>query len=153
MSNQAGWEDTQHYNPCTAHRESTGTSTNMSVSPRGLCTVTLPAMTGQPAPLSVPPGTPERPAPTSQAGAAWEGTAGTGCGPGSPPPLPLHGNRSYRKASPPLTQMKRGHKCQQSQHPPPFPSLLNFCLKVTALHSSSFAFWNTFHRLRDGQAI
>lgn len=36
---------------------------------------------------------------------------------------------------------------------PPFPSLLNFCLKVTALHSSSFAFWNTFHRLRDGQAI
>lgn len=32
-------------------RESIGTSTNMSVTPRGICTVTLPAMTGQPAPI------------------------------------------------------------------------------------------------------
>lgn len=41
-----------------------------------------------------------------------------GCSPGSPPPLPLHGNRSHREASPPLTQMKGGHRCQQSQQPP-----------------------------------
>lgn len=60
--------------------------------------------------------------------------------------------RSYRKASPPLTQMKRGHKCQQSQHSP-LPFLLNFLLKVTAVHSSYFLFQNTFHRLMDGKAI
>lgn len=46
-----GWKYIQHYNPFTSHRESTGTSTNMSVTPRGICTVTLPAMTGQPAPI------------------------------------------------------------------------------------------------------
>lgn len=76
---------------------------------------------------------------TSRSGAALRGNRSPGLGPGSPPPLPLHGNRSYREASPPLTQMKRGHKCQQSQHPP-VPSRLNFLLKVTAVHSSSVAF-------------
>lgn len=35
--NQEGWEYIQHYNPFTSHRESTGTSTNTSVTPRGLC--------------------------------------------------------------------------------------------------------------------
>lgn len=75
----------------------------------------------------------------SSSGSDWL----SGCGPLSPPPLPLHGNRSHREASPPLTQMKRGHKCQQSQQPP-FPSLLNFLLKVTVVHSFYSAFENTF---------
>lgn len=64
----------------------------------------------------------------------WEGTARSGCGPRSPPPLPLHGNAATEKPVHLLRKWKRGHKCQQSQHPP-LPSLLNFLLKVTAEHS------------------
>lgn len=131
-----GWEHIQHYNPFTSHRDSTGTCTNTSVTPRGMCTVTLPAMTGQPSPLSVPPWHTWAPCPfTSHSGAAlrrlshgcsWESSPTTS--PWQPQP---------GEASPPLTQMKGGHKCQQSQHPP-FPSLLNFLLKVTVAHFSAF---------------
>lgn len=139
-----GWEHIQHYNPFISHRESTGTCTNISVTPRGMCTVTLPAMTGRPSPLSVPPRHTWAPCPfTSHLGAALKQTLAHGLPPGSPPPLPLHGNRSHREASPPLTQMKGGHKCQQSQHPH-FPSLLNFLLKVTVMHSSYSASESTF---------
>ena len=69
----------------------------------------------------------------------WEGTARSGCGPRSPPPLPLHGNAATEKPVHLLRKWKRGHKCQQSQHPP-LPSLLNFLLKVTAVHSSHSVF-------------
>lgn len=78
----------------------------------------------------------------------WEGTARSGCGPRSPPPLPLHGNAATEKPVHLLRKWKRGHKCQQSQHPP-LPSLLNFLLKVTAVHSSHSEFSEhlpPFHR-------
>ena len=66
--NQEGWEYIQHYNPFTSHRESTGASTNMSVTPRGVSAVTLPGVTGQPAPRDLSHlGPPPR---TSHSGAA-----------------------------------------------------------------------------------
>lgn len=118
----------------------------MSVTPRGLCTVTLAGMTGQPAPHSDLSHLAPRPG-RHILEQRWEGTARSGCGPRSPPPLPLHGNAATEKPVHLLRKWKRGHKCQQSQHPP-LPSLLNFLLKVTAVHSSHSVFPEhlpTFH--------
>lgn len=124
----------------------------MSVTPRGLCTVTLPAMVGQPAPISCAAVAHLSSLPLhvmfwsscetellSQAG-SWESSPTT-----SPwqPQLQRSPSTSYANEKRP--QMS-------AVTTSPFPSLLNFLLKVTAVHSSYFAFSNTFHRLMDGNA-
>jgi hypothetical protein len=108
----AGWGRTQHYSPFTSHRESTALAQTYPSLPRPCAQSRLPAMAGQPSPIIC-------------AASAWL----SGCSPGSSPPLPLHGNHSHREASPPLTQMKGGHKCQQSQQPALPPYLISFLKK------------------------
>lgn len=140
--NQAGWEyiqqppsfhfshraSTRHFHTHVCHPLPGGMCSHITSHDRS---ASHPLICAAVAHLSFP--TPS----TSYSGAAQNRIAGTGCSPGSPPPLPLHGNRSSRKASPPLTQMKRGHKCQQS-HSPPLSSRLSFLLKATGVHSSFF---------------
>lgn len=121
---QEGWEYMQHSNPVTAHRASTHTSTNMPVTPRAICTVTLPATAGQPAPIiCAAVAHTWAPCPfLSHSAAALRQNRSHRLGPRSPPPLPLHSNRSYRKASPPLTQGKEATNVSSHNTPLSLPT-------------------------------
>lgn len=143
-----GGEYIQHYNPFTSHRESTGTSTNMSVTPRGLCTVTLPAMAGQPAPISCAAVAHLSSLPL-HVSSETESLSQAGSRESSPTTSPW---QPQLQRSPSTSYANEKRPQMSAVTTSPFPSLLNFLLKVTAVHSSYFAFSNTFHGLMDGNA-